>query len=223
MLCQEQNVNKYLGVGDRGQAPVPFTVPKLLVWYNTFMNSILLINGSPRKQGNTSILLGEAKKVLARKGLKVKTIHLDSLRIKPCRGCNWCQKRDSRHCVQEDKMTELYRELLDCRGLVLGSPVYWDGVTAQMKIFIDRLFAMMKWKGESYKSLISGKRAILVLVAGGGIKDGLTDTRKMMRTVIKWCGFKRVGELIVPFMYKAGSVKEKPDVIQKIRLLAEKL
>ncbi len=184
---------------------------------------ILLINGSPRKKGNTSVLLDEINRVLGCKCIRAEIVHLDSMRIAPCRGCLWCQGGDDRWCIQKDDMQALYRRLLACRGLVLASPVYWDGVTAQLKLFIDRLFAMMKWKGAKCKSLISGKQAAMVLVAGGGPKDGLGDSRRMLRTVIKWCGFSFAGQLIVPFVDKPGEVKGKEEVMEKAKRLALKL
>jgi multimeric flavodoxin WrbA len=136
------------------------------------MNEILLINGSPRKKGNTSVLLAELERSLKGAGVSVKTVRLASMAVAPCNGCAWCQKGAKRHCVQKDDMAGLYHDLLDCQGIVLASPVYWDGITAQLKAFIDRLFAMMKWRDGKAKSLISGKRAAMLLVAGGGEKEG---------------------------------------------------
>lgn len=205
-------------------------------------SEILLINGSPRKKGNTSSLLEEmgrtldlvddAKPAVGRHNNRgnrndrhpgVQIIHLDSLRIAPCKGCLWCQGSDKRLCVRKDDMGPIYKKLLSCEALVLGSPVYWDGVTAQLKIFIDRLFALMKWRGDKCKSLLSGRKAAIVLVAGGGVKDGLGDSRKMLRTVIKWCGFKFAGQLIVPYVDKPGEVQDKPEMMEKARRLVKKL
>jgi len=186
------------------------------------MNEILLINGSPRKKGNTSVLLAELARQLKEAGVSVKTVRLASLRVAPCNGCAWCQKGMKRHCVQKDDMGGLYHDLLACRGLVLASPVYWDGITAQLKAFIDRLFAMMKWRDGKAKSLLSGKRAGMVLVAGGGMGEGLSDSRKMLRTVIKWCGFKHIGQIIVPFVDKPGEVRAKQDAMKSVAVLARK-
>ena len=213
---------------------------------------IILINGSPRARGNTSVLLCEIEKTLRRENMAFKTVRLQDLKISPCKGCNWCQTSPNplpqgdqpslklrltgrargrvieldgllyRLCSIKDDMQRLYHDLLACKAVVFAGPVYWDSISAQLKLFIDRLFALMKWKDGKCKSLLNGKKAALVLVAGGGIKDGLADSRGMMRTIIKWCGMKRIGELMVPFVDKPGEVAGKASVIEAACLLAEK-
>lgn len=98
--------------------------------------SILYISGSPRKHSNTDDLLH-----LLRDRLDGEFFKLTDYDVKPCSSCWACRKKDA--CVIDDDMTSLLiPKLLDAEGIVLGSPVYFNNVTAQMKAFIDRTWCL---------------------------------------------------------------------------------
>lgn len=103
--------------------------------------SILGVNGSPRKNGNTFKLLSLALKAAEAEGAKTEVIHLYDYNIKPCIGCLSDELKKCKYpCViEDDDMGTLYEKVLRADGLVIASPVYWFNVSGQLKNFIDRL------------------------------------------------------------------------------------
>lgn len=103
-----------------------------------FKNNIIYISGSPRKRSNTDILLKMALEITGGEFIK-----LSELNIKPCNSCWACQK--NKNCIIDDDMTnKLIPLLLSSDGMVLGSPVYFNNVSAQLKNFIDRTWCIKK-------------------------------------------------------------------------------
>ena len=93
---------------------------------------------SPRPEGNTAHLIREVLEGAAEAGADTTLLRIDDLDIHPCKGCMAC--RETRRCVQRDDMDRVMAELEQAAGLVVGTPIYLDHVTAQAKIFLDRLF-----------------------------------------------------------------------------------
>ena len=101
--------------------------------------NVLIILGSPRKQGNSEILARHVGEGIKKSGGSVDYVYLNSLNISPCQGCGGCEKTGI--CVIKDDMVELYTRVDVADALILVSPVYFYGVTAQCKAFIDRFQA----------------------------------------------------------------------------------
>ncbi|MBP1908337.1 flavodoxin family protein [Methanolobus bombayensis] len=100
---------------------------------------ILGVSGSPRKNGNTDVLLDSFLRGAESEGADTKKIHLKEYSIESCIGCEACRKDGT--CTRfHDGMELLYPEIEECKGIILGSPVYNYNVTAEMKTFIDRLY-----------------------------------------------------------------------------------
>lgn len=98
------------------------------------------IQGSPRVGGNTDLLLDAALQGAADRGATVIRFHLNDLNIRPCQGCGGCEKTGA--CVIKDDMGLIYEALANMDSLVLASPIYFGGVTAQTKAMIDRCQAL---------------------------------------------------------------------------------
>jgi multimeric flavodoxin WrbA len=108
------------------------------------MRGILLkvigISGSPRKDGNTEILVKYALEPFREQGWEVQEFFLSGKVIKPCRGCETC--RATGVCtITDDDMTYIYEEFKTCNAFIIGSPVYYRNITAQLKALFDRSFA----------------------------------------------------------------------------------
>lgn len=100
------------------------------------MPVILAINGSPRKNGNTHVLLSTILEAAARTGARTELVHLGDMAIRECDGCHACWK--GRRCSKADDLVPFYAEIAAADVLVLGTPVYWYGPTGLMKTLIDR-------------------------------------------------------------------------------------
>jgi multimeric flavodoxin WrbA len=103
------------------------------------MIKVLAINGSPRKDGNTSILIRHILKELENEGIETETIQLGGHKIRGCTACMKCfENRDHRCVFDDDIVNDCIARMEEADGIVLGSPVYFTDVTAEMKALIDR-------------------------------------------------------------------------------------
>jgi len=141
---------------------------------------ILALSFSPREQGNTEILLGEALRGAEQEGAETELYRVADKDIKPCDGCGSCGKTGE--CHIEDEMQGLYKKLLEADGIIFGTPVYFYSMTAQGKTFIDRTIALGK-PGRSLANKVGG----VIAVAGSfGLVDAVKDlyfymiTRQML-------------------------------------------
>jgi multimeric flavodoxin WrbA len=101
---------------------------------------VLGIFGSPRRGGNTDLLLEEALKGTEKEGAKVERLYLTDFTITPCKECHGCD--DSGNCVILDDMGKIYPKLLEADIVILASPIFFYGVTAWTKALIDRSQAL---------------------------------------------------------------------------------
>lgn len=131
-------------------------------------HDVLILVGSPRKQGNSALLAGAVCRGVLESGGSACVRHLDDHLTSFLRDCRSCRKADG-ECSIEDGFRELFLgDYLPARGVVFCSPVYWYGLSAQMKAFFDRTFC---YYAASYPSSpevmrgMSGKRVGLVLAS----------------------------------------------------------
>lgn len=99
---------------------------------------ILLINGSPRKNGNTARALAEMEEVFTKNGLECETVQVGNREIRGCIGCKSCRK--NRKCVFDDIVNEVAQKFEQADGIVIGSPVYYASANGTLISFLDRLF-----------------------------------------------------------------------------------
>ena len=105
---------------------------------------VLVFLGSPRKKGNSEILTNGLLKGVRQAGGSPEVIRLCDLKISPCISCGGCDKTGK--CVVEDDMTPLYEKIISINKIIVASPIYFYGVTAQTKAFIDRTQALWNRK-----------------------------------------------------------------------------
>ena len=99
---------------------------------------VLMINGSPRKNGNTRLALAEMEKVFHAEGIETEIVEIGSLAVRGCIGCRRCMELE--HCVFDDIVNETAQRLKEADGLVIGSPVYYASANGTLISFLDRLF-----------------------------------------------------------------------------------
>lgn len=99
---------------------------------------VLIINGSPRKEGNTAIALDEVRKTLEAEGIETETVHVGHKDIHGCIACGKC--KETGKCVFSDIVNEVASKFAEADGLVIGSPVYYASPAGTMLSFLDRLF-----------------------------------------------------------------------------------
>lgn len=99
---------------------------------------VLLINGSPKKEGNTYIALHEVQKTLEAEGIETELIHVGNKNIRGCIACNRCAELGK--CVVDDMVNEVAPKFEQADGIVVGSPVYYASPNGTLLSFLDRLF-----------------------------------------------------------------------------------
>ena len=181
--------------------------------------------GSPRIKGNTDLLLDEALKGAQSQGAEVEKIVVDKLKIAPCREYYGCLKDGN--CVIRDDMDDIYPKLLEADGIIVASPMFFYGLTSQVKALIDRCQALWARKYILKQDLPdSGRKGAFIAVGatrGKKLFDGSIMTVKYFFQSI---GVKYVDELLVRGVDKRGEIKQHPsalsDAFELGRRLAQK-
>jgi len=178
---------------------------------------VLGLFGSPRRGGNTDILLEEALKGAEMEGAEVERFHLTDFNIIPCRECLQCSNDGK--CIILDDMQKVYPKLLEADIIILASPVFFYGVTAWAKALIDRCQALWSrkyiLKDESLGK--EGKRRKGFLISVGGTKgqrvfEGAILTAKYFFDVLN---SEYVGELVFREVDAKGDILKRPEALQQ--------
>lgn len=115
---------------------------------------ILVLNGSPRREGNTAAMVAAFKEAAEEKGHQVTAINVTRLTIKGCLACEFCHGKGKGRCMRKDDMQDIYDELKNAEMLVLASPIYYHNISGQLKCVIDRFYAVLyPEKPESLKKV----------------------------------------------------------------------
>ena len=131
---------------------------------------VLLVNGSPKKEGNTALALNEMAKVFAAEGIEPVTIQVGSQNVRGCIACGKCGELGK--CVFDDVVNE-YAELFEeCDGIVVGSPVYYASANATLIAFLDSLFYSTRFD----KTMKVG--ASVVVARRGGLSSTFDELNK---------------------------------------------
>ncbi len=128
---------------------------------------ITAVSGSPHLEGVTNTILLDILEKGAEKGHFGKVVALNRLELHGCQACGYCRKEGDK-CAVDDKISSLIEELQDTDMVLVGSPVYMGGVSAQLKMFIDRLYCL---KDADRKPSLKPKRALLVFSQGASDKN----------------------------------------------------
>ena len=185
---------------------------------------VLGIAGSPRRDGNTDMLLAEVMRGAASQGAEVKTIILNDLKITPCQHCDACLEKGK--CKVQDDMQMVYRELEQADRIVLASPIHFMGVTAQMKAMIDRFQALWARKYILKLPPLGSRRerkGFFISVGGRKIADLFEPALVMVKTVFRLLDIAYAGELLFPGVDEKGAIAKHPDALQQAFLAGQKL
>ena len=177
--------------------------------------------GSPRNDGNTALAVNKILESAGESGAETRAFYSGKLCIDPCKGCLCCV--ESGKCVINDDMQELYAALKKADALVLGSPVYMGQMSAQAKIFTDRLFAHITPRfSPRFKEENSGKKLVLVFTQGNpdpGMFQAYFDYTKRMFQLLEF----DVKGLHVIAGTRSGPAHERKDLHDAMREIGSSL
>lgn len=166
---------------------------------------VLGIVGSPRRNGNTEVIVDEVLAGAEESGASIHKVILSELDISPCRACEVCTKTGT--CFYQDDMTDLLSLMFESDVWVLGTPVYWWGPTAQFKTFLDR------WYGVNERKQFEGKSVILAIPLGGSREYAYGPTIDIMERVMKYLKMKHEETILAPRVMKKGSIRNYPEIL----------
>ncbi len=124
---------------------------------------LLAIVGAARVGGNTDLFTDAFLKGVREQGVEVRKIHLGQLELKPCMGCNGCAQGTG--CVQNDDMKQVLDALQECDIVALATPLYFWNISAQLKLVIDRMYALGKASPRGYYEYPQKKCVLLATCA----------------------------------------------------------
>jgi len=181
---------------------------------------ILGVMGSPRKNGNTNLLLAKALEEFEKAEHRVEMVQLSDYHIDECMGCRYCIENPGKCCIADD-MQKLYPKILEASAILVASPVYFNNVTALTKAFMDRTWclrgklkdkiggAIVVGRGYGHELAISAIHAFMLkhhmIIADIGVsvfafdreevlkdKRGLSDMKKLVARVLELVNFLKI-------------------------------
>lgn len=174
---------------------------------------IVILNGSPRKMGNTSVLVKAFTEGAESVGNTVTEFLLDRMDIHGCKGCFGGQSSKECPCVQKDDMAEIYPAVKECDVVVLASPLYYWTMSGQLRTALDRLFALEEGGGNLLRG--NGKSSALLMAAEGhGFDDAVLYYDHLMEH-LQW---KNLGSVLAGGNMAVGDIKGKIEIEQAYAL-----
>ena len=161
--------------------------------------NILILTGSPRKGGNTDLLV-EAFAKGASQQHHVEVVSVHDYKVNPCMGCNACFKNKANACVQNDDMSLIYEKMSQADMLVIASPVYFYGLSAQLKAVIDRFHNPIR---DTFRL----KKMALLLVGAATLPELFDSILAQYRLCLNFFKLEDAGHVLV------RGVKDKGDIM----------
>ena len=175
--------------------------------------NIVVLNGSPRKNGNTSALVQAFTKGAQSAGHTVTEFFLDKMDIHGCKGCFGGHSSRECPCVQRDDMAQIYPAVKESDVVVLATPLYYWNMSGQLRTAVDRLFALEEGDG----NLLRGHNrasALLMAAEGHGFEDVLLYYNHLMGH-LNW---KNLGHVLAGGNGDVGDIEGKPELQQAYNL-----
>ncbi|KKO18652.1 MAG: flavodoxin family protein [Candidatus Brocadia sp.] len=181
------------------------------------MKKIVAIFGSPRADGNSDILLNHAIQGAVSDGVEVQKIVVRDLHIAPCNSCGGCFEKGV--CVIRDDMQQLYSFFVEADGIIIASPIYFMGVSAQLKALIDRCQAFWARKYILHLPVREGARTangfFIATAARSSGEELFTGAIKTMKAFFHVLDTKYVGDLLCCGLEEKGMVSTKRHLLEK--------
>ena len=190
-------------------------------------NRVIGFSGSPRKKGNSDILLETIMAGVNEEEVPSDHYNLTDIDFKGCIGCEKCRK--SKVCTGlVDGMSLIYPHLFTSKGLVLVSPTHNYNITSWMKAFIDRLYCFYNFENDRPRSWSSrladqNRKAVVAAVCEQESPENMGFTIEAMRNPLEALGYEIIGELSVFKIFDKANVKHNRQVINRAHKLGKRL
>ena len=180
---------------------------------------VLVLQGSPRKKSNSTLLAGEIAKGAESAGADVEALYIHGMDIKPCKACWGCQAKESKGCVLDDDMQAVFPKLVEADAWIISSPVHWFNVSTQTKLWMDRCFALPRYGKDVFQ------KKIAIAMAYGDTDPYTSGCINAIRSFQD--SFRYVGADLAGMVYgsalNAGDIGRREDLLNAARELGKKL
>lgn len=174
------------------------------------MSNIVILVGSPRKRGNTD-MLARAFAEGAQEKHNVKMLRVADMDIAPCIGCNTCFSREDMSCFRKDDMDKVYKALSEADVLVIASPVYFYGISSQIKAAIDRLHTPLR-------NTFHIKRACLLLCGSASLPELFDSIIRQYDLALNFFNIRDAGRVLVRKVKDIGDIESTDSLFEAIEL-----
>lgn len=183
-----------------------------------------VFNGSPRPGGNTELLLNEAVNGIKEAGHAVRTFNLNLMNIRPCQDCGGCDSTGI--CIINDEMNAIYTAIREADRIILASPIFFFGLSAQTKIMIDRCQSFWCEKYLLKKPIPEGndgRKGLLLLVGGMKKEVGVQCAEATAKAFFRTVSVQKHDTLSFLGMDAKGAILEHPDALKQAHKAGLKL
>ena len=184
------------------------------------LKRVLILASSPRKNSNSTILALKAAEGVRAEGGEADVVEIGHLKIAPCNACDSCLTKPEAGCFIKDDMQPLYAKIRAAQGIIFATPVYWFNMSAQMKLVIDRAYAIQDKEYFAFTGKDVG-----VILTYGDVDIFASGGVNALRSFQDICAFAKAN--LVGTVYgtanKAGEVQTNEELLQKAYALGKKL
>ncbi len=180
---------------------------------------VLAFNGSPRKTGNTSILIQAVLAELEKEGIETETIQLGGQLLQGCTACMKCAKEKNQRCANDDdNMNEYIAKMIEADGILLGSPTYFATVSTEIKALIDRAGFVCRVNDSLFKRKVGA--GVVAMRRAGSINafDTINHLFTISEMIIPSSSYWNMGVGLKP-----GDVKDDKEGMETMRILGENM
>ncbi len=180
------------------------------------MSTVLAISSSPRRNGNSELVLRSLVQGVEDSGSDAHVVRLNELKFRPCQGCERCAATGD--CIQKDDMENLYPQVVSASGLVLATPVYFGSMSAQLKMFIDRFQCWWHAKYRLQAPKVDGEErrpGFFICVGGQRKKDYCENALEIARFFFQSINFHYTDCLCYRGIDEKGAIKEHSTALQE--------
>jgi len=179
---------------------------------------VVAFNGSPRKDGNTAILINYVLGALQKEGIETEVFDLAGKKIRGCQACYQCFENLDRRCARRnDVLNECIEKMLEADGIILGSPTYFADVSSEMKALIDRSGLVARANGNMFKRKLGA--AVAVRRAGSiHVFDSINHFFLISEMIIVGSSYWNVGVGL-----DKGDVEKDEEGIETMKVLGENM
>lgn len=164
------------------------------------MGKIVVLVGSMRKEGNTDLLVKAFVDGASKKN-EIEIISVAEYKVNPCIGCNSCFERKDNSCFQKDDMEVIYKKLAKADMIVIASPVYFYGISSELKAIVDRLHTPLR-------NTFKVKKLGLLLVAAATLPAVFDAIEIQYKLVLDFFKLEDAGRVLVRGVKEKGDIKE---------------